>query len=412
MHDCELYQTILGLTSPWRVTAVELKKPEKQVVVTVGRPTEPGVECPQCGQTVSVYDHLERRWRHLDTCQYQTLLAARVPRANCPEHGVHQVAVPWAEGRAQFTALFEGLVVDWLQAASLSGVAAQFGLSWDEAFGIQQRAVNRGMARRKAAPLEYAGVDEKAFKKGHKYLTLLCDIRRRVVRDVAEDRRFESLQRLLRQLTPEEKQNLKGVAMDMWAPYLKAVDAELPLGRAKVVFDKFHVVQHLNKGVDQVRRREAKELAAEDDERLKGSKYQWLKNPKNFTRIQWREFKALRESNLKVAKAWAMKETIKPLWDFQYVGAAKRLFKKWYGWVKRSRLKPMIAKAELMKTHLDNILTYLKHPITNAVAESINAKIQWIKYTARGYANMENFRTAILFHCGGLDLSPRTHTKA
>lgn len=412
MHDCELYQTILGLNRPWRVTRVEVKKARQEVEVVVRWPAEVGVKCPQCGKTVTAYDHLERRWRHLDTCQYQTILAARLPRANCPEHGVHQVAVPWAAGRSQFTALFESLVVDWLQETSLSGVSQQLGLSWDEVFGIQRRAVRRGLARRKKAPVKYVGVDEKAFKKGHKYVTILCDLQRRVVRDVAKDRRAESLQGLLHKLTPEEKQNLKGVAMDMWEPYLKAVDAELPLGRSKVVFDKFHVVQHLNKGVDQVRRREAKELAAAGDARLKGTKYQWLKNPDNFTRAKWRAFKVLRESNLKVAKAWAMKETIKRLWDFQYAGAARRLFKKWCDWVRRSRLKPMMAKAELIKSHLDNILTYLEHPITNAACESINAKIQWIKYTARGYANMENFRVAILFHCGGLDLSPVTHTKA
>lgn len=168
--------------------------------------------------------------------------------------------------------------------------------------------------------------------------------------------------------------------------------------------------RHLNEAVDTVRKQEARELSVQGDERLKGTKYRWLRNPVNFSVEGWKLFKQLRESNLKVARAWAIKETALKLWDYKYLGAARRFFKEWYGWATHSRLAPVIKKARMIKTHLDNILTYLVHPITNAVSEGINAKIQWIKYTARGFGNREHFKNAILFHCGKLDLYPLTHT--
>jgi len=115
----------------------------------------------------------------------------------------------------------------------------------------------------------------------------------------------------------------------------------------------------------------------------------------------------LRDSTLKTARAWAMKESLVALWDYTYDGAARTFFKRWYFWATHSQLEPMIKVARMLKRHLGNILTYLKHRITNAVTEALNAKIQWIKYGARGFRNRDAFKMAILFHCGGLDLEPR-----
>ncbi len=126
------------------------------------------------------------------------------------------------------------------------------------------------------------------------------------------------------------------------------------------------------------------------DERLKGTKYLWLKGRDRFDPSSWMTFRHLRDSELKTARAWAIKQTFAHFWDYIYLGAARRFFDKWYGWAIRSRLEPVKRVARMLKKHLDNILTYLKHRITNAVTEGINSKIQWIKYTARGFANREN----------------------
>ena len=142
------------------------------------------------------------------------------------------------------------------------------------------------------------------------------------------------------------------------------------------------------------------------DERLVGTKYTWLRNPESFADEAWKAFGPLRRSNLKVARAWALKETIMSLWDYSYVGAARNHFRRWYSWAIRSRLEPIKQKARMLHTRLENVLSYLRHGVTNAASEGLNSKIQWIRYTARGFRNRQNFKTAIYFHCGGLDLYP------
>lgn len=407
MQDHQLYQQILGISSPWHVEQVELKPEEAEVHVYLGHADRFDWKCPECGADCPLHDHQpERVWRHLDTCQYRTLLHAEVPRTVCAEHGVRLVRVPWAEPQSRFTALFERLAIDWLGAASQTAVAARLGLSWDEVHGIMERAVARGMRRRKAEKTPYLGVDEKAFRKGHRYATIVSDLERGHVLYVAEERKQASLDGFWATLGSEQLNSVEGIAIDMWDAYEQSIRQHLPEADSKIVYDKFHVAKHLGEAVDRVRRQENKQLRSGGDERLVGTKYQWLRNPDNMTDDQWREFGELRRSTLKTARAWALKEQAMVLWDYRYDGPARKHFDWWYRWATHSRLQPMIDKAKMLKSRLANILTYLKHPITNATSESMNAKIQWVKYTARGFRNFGNFATAIYFHCGGLDLSP------
>jgi transposase len=280
------------------------------------------------------------------------------------------------------------------------------GLSWDEIHGILERAVKRGLQRRQAEPVSRLGVDEKAFRKGHHYLTLVNDLDRGRVLYVAEDRKQESLDGFWGALSQEQLQGIEAVAMDMWDPYVESVREHLAEADRKIVFDKFHVAQHLSHAVDQVRRKENKALRARGDDRLVGTRYDWLRNPVTMEAQDRREFAALRQSELKTARAWALKETAMSLYSYTYEGPARKHFQWWHRWAVRSRLAPMIEVAGMLKRRLPNIVTYLKHRITNAASESINAKIQWVKYTARGFRNKQNFINAIYFHCGGLDLAP------
>jgi len=316
------------------------------------------------------------------------------------------VKLPWAEPGGRFTLFFERLAIDWLKAASQKAVAALLGLSWDEIHGIMDRAVKRGLLRRKAETLTYIGVDEKSFRKGHQYFTIVNDIDRSRVLYVAEDRKETSLDGFWPTLSPQQRDGIQGVAMDMWEPYVNSVRKHIDDAGEKIVFDKFHIASHLGEAVDKVRREENRILLEQDDRTLVGTKYQWLRRPANFTRAAWRSFKALRDSNLKTARAWALKVSGMALFDYVYDGAARQYFKWWYRWATHSRLEPMVRAAKMIHSRFDNVLTYLKHRITNATSESINSKIQWVKYTARGFRNRQNFKTAIYFHCGGLDMAP------
>lgn len=407
MQDRELYRQILGIEAPWFVDRVELKLSDGEVHVYLDHGEMSSWPCPECGTGCKLYDHqAERQWRHLDTCQYQTVLHAQPPRTECGEHGVRVVKLAWAEPSSRFTALFERLAIDWLKAASQTAVAQRLTLSWDEIHGIMERAVERGLRRRQAEPVPMLGIDEKAFRKGHKYFTLVNDLERSRVLYVAEDRKQSSLDGFWETLTVEQRDHIQAVAMDMWDPYVASVREHLADGGNKIVFDKFHIAKHLGEAVDQVRRRENRTLRATGDDRLTGTRYDWLRNPAAMEPGDRKAFDQLRASGLKTARAWALKETAMALFSYTYERPARKHFRWWHGWAVRSRLSPMIAVARTLKRRFENIITYLRHRITNAASESINAKIQWVKYTARGFRNKKNFQTAILFHCGALDLAP------
>src|SRR5260370_32498189 len=174
----------------------------------------------------------------------------------------------------------------------------------------------------------------------------------------------------------------------------------------KTFFDKFHIAKHLVQAVDKVGRRENKTLRAAGDDRLTGTRYDWLRHPANREPKDRQEFAALRNSNLKTARAWALKEAAMAVFNYVYERPARKHFRWWHSWAVRSRLQPMIETARMLKRRFENIITYLHHPITNALSESINSKIQWVKYTARAFRNNQNFPIPIYFHCGRLDLVP------
>jgi len=191
-------------------------------------------------------------------------LHAAPPRSLGHEHGVRAVQLPWAEANSRFTALMEGLAIAWLKQASQKAVGEQLNLTWDEIHGIMERAVERGLTRRQAEAIPQLGVDEKAFRKGHKYLTLVNDLRRNRVLYVAEGREQSSLDGFWATITGEQRDSIQAVAMDMWDPYVDSVRNHLGEADKKIVFDKFHLAQHLGEAVDRVRRREHKELRGKE----------------------------------------------------------------------------------------------------------------------------------------------------
>ena len=400
------YRLLLGIEAPWRVEDVKLEMADKKVEIRLSWTEGAKARCPECGQDCGVYDHApERSWRHLDTMQFQTIIHARTPRVNCSTHGVKTVVVPWAEPHGRFSRLFERFAIDVLLCArSWTQAQALLGLSWDEVHHIVRRAVARGLSRRELDGLRYLGIDEKNFGAGQSYISVMTDLERSRVLEVVEDRTQASAEALWDTLSEVQRWQIEAVAMDMWEPFLKASRERAP--QAEVVHDKFHIASHLNEAVDEVRRKEHKELMAQGDATLTGTRQLWLFNPLNFTAEQAVEFASLRDSGLKVARAWAAKELFSRLWHYRYEGAARKFFRNWFGWVSRSRLKPLIKVARMLKSHLDNILTYLRHPITNAVTEGLNSKIQTLKANARGFRSFENYRLRILFFCGKLDLYP------
>ena len=215
----------------------------------------------------SIHDSApERTWRHLDTMQFETLIRARTPRSECPEHGVKTMTVPWAAPQGRFTLHFEGFAIEVLLAcASVSQACEWLGIGWESAHEIMKRAVERGLERRQLDHLKYLGLDEKSFKRGHSYISLLTDLEESRVLDVVEERTAEAADQLWEGLSPEQKQTVEAVAVDLWEPFIQTIQKQVP--EADIVHDKFHVSKYLGEAVDKVRRQEHKELMAEATKR-------------------------------------------------------------------------------------------------------------------------------------------------
>lgn len=410
MRDTELYRHLLGLVAPWGVSRVELSVVDGRVDVWAEHPKRTRFTCPECDLELAVYDHAEERaWRHLDSCQFLTYLHACPPRVSCPEHGVRQARLPWAEPMSRFTTLFERLAIDVLKECDVLGASRILRLSWDETWHLMGRAVKRGLAAKPLTVPARVGVDEKSAGRGQDYITVVSDIDTGTVEHLADERRQASLDSFFTRFTPEQREGIEAVAMDMWDPYISSVRAHLEDADDKIVFDRYHIMQYLTGAVDTVRKQENRAFMARGDPRLKGSKYLWLYSEENLPERHADRFATLRSLDLKTGRAWTIKETLRHFWKYRRRGWGLRHWRRWYFWATHSRLQPVIEAARTLKRHEYGLLSYFAHRISNAGAEGLNSRIQAIRVSARGYRNRENFKTAIWFHCGGLQLYPQTH---
>ena len=409
MHETEFYQQILGLKPPWEVADVKLDTAAQQVDIYVEHADGIKFCCPECGNELACYDHApERRWRHLDTMQFRTILRAAPPRVNCPEHGVKQVSLPWAEKGSRFTLFFERFAIDVLLAAqTVKGAQGILRTSWDETWHILRKAVARGKARKAEKLMPRIGIDEKAFRKGQNYITLIYDLDASTVEAIADGNGTESGNACISQLSEAQRESVEAISMDMSAAFVKSAKANIPLAETKIVHDRFHVMKLATEAVDKVRRGEHRELKKQGDNRLSRTRYLWLTGQENLSSRQRERFDEVYKQELETGKAWAYKEMLRDLWHHDEESDATTFFKDWYARVIHTKLTPLKKVARTIKERLPNVVSYCTHRITNAVAEGINSKIMSIKRRVGGYRNRENFKTAVYFYCGGLQLYPQ-----
>lgn len=401
----EHYRELLGLDSSWRVDEVILDLEQNQVLI---RLSHRGGEltCACCEASCSQADVAsERTWRHLDTMQFKTEIKAAVPRSRCSDCGVKTTTVPWASKHSRFTLMFEAFAISVLEScANVSRAATLLGLGWDAVHSIIERAVARGLDRRSLDSIKHVGMDEKSFGKGHDYVSVLTDIDHRRVLEVTPERTIAAADKLWETLSETQLSEIESVSMDMWQAFMTSATDRVP--KAEIVHDKFHIAKYLGDAVDKVRRSENKALKEGGDETLKGSRQLWLYNVENLSDDRYDELMKLQQSDLKTGRAWAIKENFRYFWDYVYAGNAEKFFNRWYGWAIRSQLPPIKKVATMLKNHLDGLLSYFRHRVTNATAEGFNSRIQTIKSAARGFRSFKNYRLRILFYCGKLNLMP------
>ena len=318
------------------------------------------------------------------------------------------MAVPWAEKYCRFSRMFERLAIDVMLECSISGACEILGISWEEADGIKQRAVKRGLARKEPAVMPRLCVDEKGMGHGQNYLTVVARVgqEKTTVEYVGEGRQQESLDGFWEGLSARQLAGVEAVAMDMWEPYMESTLAHVPEAASKIVHDPFHLVSYMNKAVNEVRKSEHRRLQAEGNDILAGTRRLWLYGMENVPAQHAPRFDQIKELNLQTSRAWMIKEVFRGFWSCPTLKKAGEYFEDWYGWAIRSRLEPVKKVARMCKRHLGNLLTFFEHRLTNGPIEGLNNAIQGLIKKAFGYRNKERFKTDIFFHFGGLDLYP------
>lgn len=401
----EFYSDLLGLTPEWQVTSVNTNLSDMEVSIHV-QYTKSKAKCPETNEWCTIYDHREERtWRHLDTMQFRTYIHCRVPRVKTRTGKTVTIEVPWADKSERYTYLFEGVVIQTLEATKNQTKTAKLvGTSFDIVNRIMHRSVKRGMQRRQEREgLSQIAIDEKSFKRGHQYVTIVFDSEAGAVLDLTKGRTQKATEGLLETtLSQRQIENMEVVSMDMWKPYMNAVSKKLP--KAKIAHDKFHLVQYLTDMIDKVRRKEVKEQVL-----LKKARWAMLKNYQNHTEKQRLRWEAIFNTNLETAKAWRVRETFKDIYNAGLKGTAE-LWSMLLKWINKSRKIQNEVIQKVVNTfydHLPGILNAIQTKATNAIAEKLNGKIQELKSVGKGYRRYENFRSAILFFNGKLNLYPQ-----
>lgn len=399
------FNLILDFGDEWVVKNVETDHKQQHIYLYLEYISDQ-YEDPDTTEPAVLYDHCEmREWRHLDILHFQTYVRCRIPRVKCKNGKVKQIAMGWANKHDRHSFHFEKKVIDLLLATKNQSKTANYlGCSFRLVNRILHRCVERGLERRDtgAVPFEHISIDEKSFKKGHKYVTVLSHPRSGVVLNVGENRDGKSTRLLLTEtFTQQQLNNINTVSMDMWQPYINTITAQCP--NAEIVHDKFHLVAYLNKSIDQVRRREVKQ-----HDELKDSRYALLKNQNNLTQNQQKKFELIKSSNYQVSKAWHIRENFRDLFGCSNNEIeAKCIFQNWIQDSYSKCIKEVTKVIEMFVRHADGVINALITNLNNAMAERLNGKIQELKTIGKGYRMFENFRSAILFFYGGLSLYPQ-----
>ena len=383
-----------------RHKVVKVSQTYSGIEVYMDRNKRRKLPCGLCGTLGKVRDRLKRRgWKHVPLWGIPVTLIYSPARVDCPVCGKICVEdIPWSEGKCRLSAGLIWMLSSMGKLLAWDVVAKTFNVHWNTVKTAVKRSVEYGLGDRRIGSVIYIGIDEISRRKGHVYVTNVYDLTEKKLLWSGEGRQKATLQRFFREHGEALKTSVKGVCCDMWKPYTDVLDEELP--DVTVVFDKFHLICHLNAAVDDVRRAEARELKQSNPELLMKTRYIWLKNPENLTDKQKARLGYLEKLNLKINRAYLLKESFRELWNYKRRGWAKKFLTKWFWWATHSRIKPMRDFAWLLRNHQDGVLNYFKMKITNGMVEGLNNKAKAVSRRCYGFRTAETFILA-LYHCLG-----------
>lgn len=369
--------------------------------------------CSGCGRQGRPYDRLEeRRFEFVPLWGIVVFLAYRMRRVNCQRCGVTVEMVPWCDGKNQLTTTYRWFLSTWAKRLSWSEVASIFRTSWDSVRRAVDHAVEWGLAHRDLSALSAVGVDEIAWGRGHRYLTLVYDIggaTRRLLA-VAEARTEASLQTCLESLGEAVCKQVRYACSDMWKPYLNVIAERL--SQAVHVLDRFHVMQQFSKALDEIRAAEAKRLERDGYEPvLKRSRWCFLKRPENLTDKQTVTLSELLKYNLRTVRAYLLREEFQRLWEYTSAGWAGKFLDEWTSRVMRSRLEPLKKVARSIRAHRPLILNWFraKGTLSAGAVEGLNNKVKLVTRKSYGFRTPGVAKLALIHNLGDLPEPNHTH---
>jgi transposase len=386
-------------------TVIRVEETEQAMIVWIDRLGGRLLRCGLCGQRCREVHSIrqEREWQDLSMRKLPLKLRYRPRRVDCPRCGVRVEAFPWAAPWARVTTALANAVAILARELSWQGTAREYGLDWKSVATIVKRAVQYGLKNRARPPVHIIGIDEVSRRKGQVYLTVVYDLERRVLLWVGDGRTEEAVQRFFtEELGRRRCRTLRVVCMDMWTPYLNSVRVHAP--QAQILFDRFHIVKHLNAAVDAVRRQLWRQITSKQRVEVKGTRWLLLKNPWNLTTDQKERLSTLVRWNTPLVRAWYLKECFQLFWAYRQPGRAARYLLKWINSAMRSKLEPFKKFARMLRSHLDGILTWTKIRLSNGAVEGMNNKIKSISHRAFGFRSADNFIAAIHHCCARLPL--------
>jgi transposase len=310
-----------------------------------------------------------------------------VYRVCCPDCGIRVEKVPQLPSKAPFSKRFEEAVGQACESASVRQVARQFGLAASTVRAIDLRYLKRWSAMRRKDGLEQMGVDEIYFGKQMKFITVVSNLETGEPLWFGQDRKQETLDEFFRtQLSGTQRKHIAAACVDMWRPFTNSIAQWAP--NCRIVYDKFHILQHANKAIDEVRRAEFFRKGGRMRGVVKGKRWLLLTRWMNLDSQKRQQLNELFALNRRVMKAYLLKESLERLWTYRYEGAMVRYLQSWIDQLRWQRLPPFQRLAQMLADHLDGILNYCRTKVRFGVVEAINGNIKTLLRRGRGYKNL------------------------
>jgi len=346
------------------------------------------LECSGCGRKfLDACDSRERAVRDLPWSEFKATVHIEIYRVKCPDCGVKVEKVPLLPSKAPFSKRFEDAVGQACEGASARQVARRFRLPESTVRAIDLRYLERWAAQRRKPALRQMGVDEIHIGKKQRFLTVVCNLETGEPLWFGQGRRKETLDVFFtEQLTARQRRSITAACVDMWEPYRLSIEQWAP--NCDIVYDKFHIMQHANDAVDEVRRAEFFRQGGKLRDLVKGKRWLLLSRWVNLTTDQRQVLNQLFAVNRKVFKAYLLKESLDRLWTYTYEGAMLNYFQRWMAQLRWQRLAAFQKLAQTLLTHLEGILNYCRTKVPLGVVEAVNGNIKSLLRRGRGYKNL------------------------